>query len=439
MYSGCQQMSRFTILGGRPISGTVRASGSKNAALPMMAASILASEPVCLEGVPDLLDVETLSLVLKGLGVEVTRGEGRMLLETVDAALVRAPYELVRQMRASFCVLGPLVARRGSAVVSLPGGCNVGPRPVDLHLKGLAALGAELRIDRGYVIARARRLRGATIRLSGPHGPTVTGTANVMSAAVLAKGTTTILGAAIEPEIVDLGNFLNRLGARITGLGTRTVCIEGVDQLGGTTYRVIPDRIEAATLLLAAAITRGCVTVTGLITDHLHAVLAALGAAGCWVDASESQVTVAPTGASRPVHVTAEPHPGIPTDLQAQWMALLSTVPGRSKVRDRVFAGRFMHVAELMRLGAQIEVRDGTAVVTGVDRLNGAAVTASDLRASAALVLAGLAARGETTVHQVHHLDRGYERLEEKLNHLGAEIERVEGKLAQAHVPCEPR
>ena len=260
-----------------------------------------------------------------------------------------------------------------------------------------------------------------------------------MSAAVLAKGTTTILGAAIEPEVVDLGNFLNRLGARISGLGTRTVCIEGVEQLGGTTYRVIPDRIEAATLLLAAAITRGCVTVTGLITDHLHAVLAALGAAGCWVDASESQVTVAPTGASRPVHVTAEPHPGIPTDLQAQWMALLSTVPGRSKVRDRVFAGRFMHVAELIRLGAQIEARDGTAVVTGVDRLSGSEVTASDLRASAALVLAGLAARGETIVHQVHHLDRGYERLEQKLTHLGAEIERVEGKPAQAHVPCKPR
>ena len=416
----------FRIVGGIRLSGTVWAGGSKNAALPILAASILAGEPVCLEGVPRLLDVDTLSTMLDELGLEVIRSAGgRMRLETVDPAPVRARYELVRRMRASFCVLGPLLARRGRAMVSLPGGCSIGPRPVDLHLAGLAALGADLTVEGGYVVARARRLRGATVRLAGPRGPTVTGTANVLSAAVLARGTTTLLGAATEPEIVDLGRFLNRMGARITGLGSATLRVEGVDELGGAAHRVIPDRIEAGTLLLAAAVTRGGVTVRGAVPEHLGAVLRTLGDAGFEVEASGDRVAIGPGGPPRPFDVAARAYPGIPTDLQAHWIALAALAPGRSTVRDCVFPYRWMHVAELNRLGARIEVRDGTAIVDGVDALRGAHVTASDLRASAALILAGLAARGETVVHGAEHLDRGYERLDRKLAALGAAIERV--------------
>ncbi len=430
-------MNHLRIVGGTPLSGTIRASGSKNAALPMMAASILAAEPVRLEGVPRLADVDTMSRVLGGLGVEVVRTpDGGMLLETVDPRPVRARYELVRRMRASFCVLGPLLARRGRAVVPLPGGCNIGPRPVDLHLKGLAALGANLRIEQGCVVARARQLTGTTIRLSGPQGPTVTGTANVMSAAVLARGETAIVGAAVEPEVVDLGDFLNRMGAQITGLGTPKLHIRGVEQLRGTTYRVIPDRIEAATLLLAAAITRGSVTVVGVVPEHLRAVLAKLRAAGFRLDVCGDRVTLAADGPPRPVEITALPYPGVPTDVQAQWMALLSLAPGKSTVRDRVFPTRFMHAAELNRLGAHIETYDGMALVTGVRHLSGASVTASDLRASAALVLAGLAAGGETILRCVRHLDRGYEQLDQKLIRLGADIRRV--PAARRHVSRIP-
>ena len=418
-------MASFRITGGTPLRGTVAASGSKNAVLPMMAASILADGPVRLDGVPRLADVDTLSLVLGDLGLAVARtSDHGLLLETVDPSPVRARYELVRRMRASFCVLGPLLARRGKAVVSLPGGCNIGQRPVDLHLRGLAALGARLRLRRGYIVARADRLTGATVDLSGPRGSSVTGTANVLSAAVLAAGTTTIAGAAREPEIVDLGNFLRSMGARIEGLGTPAIRITGVEQLGGTTYRVIPDRIEAATLLLAAAITGGSATVTGVIPEHLAQVLDALRAAGSRIELGQSHVTITANGRPRPMDVTAQPYPGIPTDVQAQWTALLSLAAGRSTVSDRVFPRRFLHLAELNRMGAQIEHRDSRATVTGVGRLSGASVTASDLRASAALVLAGLAADGRTTVHHVHHLDRGYERLDEKLGQLGAQIER---------------
>ena len=418
-------MSHFSIIGGTPLAGTVAVGGSKNAALPMMAASILAGGPVRLRGVPRLADVETLSSVLRELGVDVTRSaDNELSLETVDARPIRARYNLVRRMRASFCVLGPLLARRGKAVVSLPGGCNIGDRPVDLHLKGLAALGARLRLERGYVVARARRLVGTTIHLSGPRGPTATGTANVLSAAVLAKGTTTITGAAREPEIVDLGLFLNSMGARINGLGTSTLQVTGVDELAGTAFRVIPDRIEAATLLLAAAITGGSATVTGVVPEHLTAVLEKLRSAGLGIEVDNDQVTITAAGPPRPLEITAQPYPGIPTDVQAQWTALLCLAPGRSTIHDAVFAHRFLHVAELNRLGGRIERRDSTAVVTGVGQFTGARVTASDLRASAALVLAGLAAEGETIVRRIHHLDRGYERLDEKLGQLGARIER---------------
>jgi UDP-N-acetylglucosamine 1-carboxyvinyltransferase len=417
-------MSHFQITGGIPLHGEVRCSGSKNAALPIMAAAILASEPVCLEGVPRLTDVRTQAAVLRSLGVRVMNASA-MTLETIDPKPVRAQEKLVRRMRASFCVLGPLLARRGKAVVPLPGGCNIGNRPVDLHLKGLAALGANLRLEHGYVVATARRLTGARIELSGPNGPTVTGTANVLSAAVLARGITIIRSAAVEPEIVDLGNFLIALGARISGLGTPTIRIEGVDQLGGAMHRLIPDRIEAATLLMAVAITGGSATITGVAPEHLHNVLSLLRAAGAKIDVMADRVSIAAPGRLRAVDVVAQPYPGVPTDVQAQWTALASLAEGTSTVRDRVFGGRFLHVAELNRLGAKIVCDNHAATVTGVAHLSGARVTARDLRASAALVLAGLAAEGRTLVDHIHHLDRGYQRLDHKLRQLGARIERV--------------
>jgi len=444
-------MPHFAITGRLPLSGTVRASGSKNAALPMMAAALLAEEPLHLVRVPRLTDVRTMSRLLGRLGVDVARtGDGALDLTPVDPAPVLAPYRLLRQMRAGFCVLGPLLARRGRAVVSLPGGCHIGHRPVDLHLKGLAALGADLRLKRGYVVAEAKslsekgsdplsqggltpfrigskRLQGARIELAGPRGPTVTGTANVLSAAVLARGETVITGAAREPEIVDLGRLLTRMGARIDGLGTSTLHIRGVDQLGGAAHEIIPDRIEAATLLIAAAITRGRATVTGVVPGQLTAVLDVLEAAGLHLDVGDGSVSLSAPRPLRPVQVTAEPYPGVPTDVQAQLTALCCLAPGTSTVRDTVFPERFLHVPELARLGAQIDRRGAGVEIEGVNHLTGAPVTASDLRASAALVLAALSARGTTTVHQIHHLDRGYERLDRKLAALGAGIERRRG------------
>ena len=414
------------IAGGVSLHGEVRCSGAKNAALPIMAAAILASEPVRLENVPRLADVSTQAQVLSSLGVRIEQADGGMFLETVHSHLVRAPERLVRRMRASFCVLGPLLARRGRAVVPLPGGCNIGNRPVNLHLKGLTALGADLRLEHGYVVATARRLRGTEIDLRGPNGPTVTGTANVLSAAVLARGVTVLHGAAIEPEIVDLGRFLNALGARIEGLGTSTLRIEGVGQLGGATHRLIPDRIEAATLLMAAAISGGSATVAGVSPEHLAGVLEKLEAAGMSVASCGNCVTVARSASRqrlRAVDVIASPYPGFPTDLQAQWTALMSMADGVSTIRDRVFPCRFRHVAELHRLGATIRLGDGVATVEGVMRLSGARVTACDLRASAALVLAGLAAEGRTIIDRSYHLERGYERLDGKLRRLGARIE----------------
>ncbi len=413
------------IIGGRRLCGTVEVSGSKNAALPMMAAAILAEGPVRLEQVPALADVDTLTLVLAELGVAAERSsQGNLVLETIDAEPVRASYELVRRMRASFCVLGPLLARRGRAVVSLPGGCNIGPRPVDLHLKGLAALGAEIEIRHGYVHARANGLRGATIRLSGLRGSTVTGTANVLCAAVLARGETVLLDAAQEPEIADLARLLIAMGARIDGVGTATLRVRGVDRLEGATHRVIPDRIEAATMALAVAATRGCATIAGVVPEHLEAVVAKLRQAGCDVEVGEDCLAVEATRRLEPVEIVARPCPGIPSDIQAQWMATLALARGQSRVTDRVFPGRFTHVAELHRLGARIEMIDGTAVITGMERLSGARVVASDLRASAALVVGGLAAEGETIVAQADHLDRGYQQLDAKVARLGGVVRR---------------
>jgi UDP-N-acetylglucosamine 1-carboxyvinyltransferase len=418
-------MTIFRIHGGVPLHGEVRVSGSKNAALPMMAAAILADGPVCLKRVPRLTDVRTLSLVLRSLGMSVKRTGEELTLETVDPSQVRAPYRLVERMRASFCVLGPLLAKRGRGVVPLPGGCKIGTRPVDLHLKGLAALGAKLRLQRGYVIAEAQRLVGTTVDLLGPHGTTVTGTANVMMAAVLADGATVITHAAREPEIVDLGRFLISMGAKISGLGTSEIRIEGVDRLRGADYEIIPDRIEAATLLIAAAITRGNVKIAGAQPDHLTAVLELLKNAGAEIAVGADWISLKMTNRPLPGDLTAEPYPGLPTDVQAQWTALVSLADGTSRVRDAVFENRFLHAAELNRLGAKISVQGNSATIEGVHRLSGAAVTASDLRASAALVLAGLAADGETVIHAVRHLDRGYERLDRKLAQLGAKIERL--------------
>jgi UDP-N-acetylglucosamine 1-carboxyvinyltransferase len=442
-------MSALTITGGLPLCGTVAASGSKNAALPMMAAAILADAPLRLLGVPLLSDVETLAQVLAELGVTIARHGDCLQLEAVDPRPVRARDHWVRRMRASFCVLGPLLARRRKAIVPLPGGCRIGARPVDLHLRGLAALGAELRIERGCVIASTRRLRGTEIDLAGPQGSTATGTANVLTAAVLARGRTVLRSAAIEPEIVDLGRLLVAMGARIDGLGTACLEVTGVESLGGADYSIIPDRIEAATLLMAAAVTGGSVTVENVVPEHLTTVLAALTAAGAdltWgrlptcqncskistgrlaTCPTNSRITLCSRGRLRAVDLMAEPYPGVPTDVQAQWTALMALADGQSRIADRVFPTRFGHVAELVRLGADITTGPGCVHVRGVRRLSGATVAASDLRASAALVLAALAAEGQTIVRRIRHLDRGYEALDRKLQALGAQV--VRGRTA---------
>jgi UDP-N-acetylglucosamine 1-carboxyvinyltransferase len=422
-------MDALRIIGGLRLHGAIAASGSKNATLPIMAAAILCDGPVVLSGAPHLTDVHTLGELLRHLGVDAHRNSaGGLQLHTTEQSITTAPTNLVRRMRASFCVLGPLLARRGRAVVPLPGGCNIGHRPVDLHLAGLAALGARIRIERGFVIAEAAKLCGAKLDLRGPHGSTVTGTANVMSAAVLAQGTTIITGAATEPEVVDLGRFLIAAGANIQGLGTHTLEIRGVERLTAAQHEVIPDRVEAATLLLAAVITRGTISVTNVRPEHLSSVLEAVSAAGADVAVGNHKITVHAEHRPRAVDLIARPYPGIPTDLQAQFMALLALADGTSVIADDVFPERTLHLAELARLGARIERQDRLTVVDGVHRLSGAEVTATDLRATAALLLAGLAARGETIIHEAEHLERGYERLPEKLNQLGAQISRMPAK-----------
>lgn len=433
-------MDVFRIEGGIPLGGVVRVAGSKNAALPILAASILADAPVRLIGVPRLVDVDVLAQLLRDLGLDVQRQpSGDVDVATVSPGRVRATAALVRRMRASFCVLGPLLARRRRAIVPLPGGCNIGERPVDLHLQGLAALGADLRIQRGCIVGRSRGLVGAKVDMQGRRGPTVTGTANVLCAATLARGTTTIVGAAREPEIVDLGNFLQALGARIEGLGTATIRIEGVEQLGGARYSVIPDRIEAATLLTAAAITGGNATVEGARPEHLRAVCDVLEQSGAQLSTGSDSVSILGPLRPQPTSFAARPYPGVPTDLQSQLMALLTLATGRSFICDEVFPERYHHVAELARLGAFVRRHATGAFVQGVRALHGADVTASDLRASAALVAAGLAARGQTIVRDVYHLDRGYEQLELKLRALGASIDRVPAYTASRRRPARRR
>ncbi|REJ70880.1 MAG: UDP-N-acetylglucosamine 1-carboxyvinyltransferase [Planctomycetota bacterium] len=429
-------MDMFVIRGGRRLAGAVAVSGSKNAALPILAATLAVDGPCLLHNVPDLADIRTLAELLGTLQVEVrrTRTGAMQIVHQGDSACV-ADYELVRKMRAGISVLGPLLGRRGRACVSLPGGCNIGHRPIDLHLKGLAALGAEIRIERGYVIAEADRLHGADIYLGGPCGSTVTGTCNVMTAAVFAEGTTTIEAAACEPEVVDLGQFLISAGARISGLGTPTLRIEGVDRLSGCEHTVIPDRIEAATLMIAGAITRSSVEITHVEPAQLTAVIEKLREIGVGIECRGDALAVDGSGSLTAAECIALPHPALPTDIQAQLTALLSTAEGISIVTDKVFPDRFMHIAELARMGARVRREGASAIISGPARLSGAAVMASDLRASAALVLAGLAADGPSIVRRIYHLDRGYESLETKLRSLGADVQRTRDHAD--HIPLE--
>jgi UDP-N-acetylglucosamine 1-carboxyvinyltransferase len=415
-------MDCLRIAGPATLEGTVEVSGSKNAALPIMAASILADGPVTLGRVPRLLDVETLALLLDRLGLSVERTFDGLRIETTDRTPTKAPFALVRRMRASFCVLGPLLAKRRRAVVSLPGGCNIGARPVDLHLAGLARLGADLRIHNGYVFANASKLRGAEVNLRGQFGPTVTGTANLLCAAALAQGRSVLRGAAREPEIVDLGQFLITMGARIAGLGTDAIEVTGVESLQATNYRIIPDRIEAGTLAIVAAATSGNVAIHGAVAAHLASIFELLADAGADVSAQGSEIVVIGPSRPRSINVHTAPYPGIPTDLQAQLMALASRATGESMFVERVFPDRFLHVRELNRFGAHIERHESTACVRGIKSLSASRVTATDLRASAALIVAGLTAEGNTTILGASHLDRGYEQLEQKLARLGARI-----------------
>jgi UDP-N-acetylglucosamine 1-carboxyvinyltransferase len=417
-------VDKLQIVGGAPLAGEVRISGAKNAALPILAASLLVDGAVTVGNVPHLQDVTTTNELLGRMGVTVSIDE-RMRV-TVDSSSIRqfvAPYELVKTMRASILVLGPLVTRFGQADVSLPGGCAIGARPVNIHVAGLQQLGAEIRIENGYIKARAERLRGARLVLETV---TVTGTENLMMAATLAEGTTWIENAAREPEVVDLANFLVAMGARIRGAGTDTIVVEGVERLHGGSYEVLPDRIEAGTYLVAGAITRGRVKVRNVRPDHLDAVLQKLREAGAMVTAGDNWIEVDMRGARpRSVDIRTAPYPAFPTDMQAQFAALNTVAEGVGTITETIFENRFMHMLEMRRLGAEIRLEGNTAIIKGVPRLTAAPVMATDLRASASLVLAGLVADGRTSVERIYHIDRGYECIEEKLKSLGAQIQRL--------------
>ena len=420
-------MESFLIKGGVPLHGEVDISGSKNAALPIMAATLLTDEPCVIRRVPDLSDTRFMVKILESLGATAKLEDGTL---TVHAKKIKgyADYDLVRKMRGSICIAGPLLARLRKARISLPGGCIIGARPINLHLKGFASLGAKIKIEGGYVDAAVKKLNGATMFLGGRSGSTVLGTANVMMAAALAEGVTIIESAACEPEVVDLANFLCAMGAQISGAGSPTITITGVEKLHGAEHEVIPDRIEAATFLIAAAATNGEVTLKGARADHLRAVIDKLGEAGVAVERNGMNLTARRKGKLKPADITTLPYSGFPTDVQAQMMSLLVLAKGISIITERIFESRFMHVSELARLGADIEIEGPSAIVKGGKPLSGAPVMASDLRASAALVIAGLAAKGSTQVNRIYHLDRGYEQMDVKLRKLGARIQRVEEK-----------
>ena len=418
-------MESLSIKGGVPLHGEVAISGAKNAVLPIMAASLLTAEPCVIRRVPRLSDVSFMGQILTSLGARVNLDGDTLKVQAVKIKGV-GDYDLIRKMRGSICILGPLLGRLRRASVSLPGGCVIGPRPIDLHLKGLSQLGARIVIEGGYVRARAPRLKGSDVFLGGRAGPTVLGTANVLMAAVLAEGVTIIESAACEPEVVDLANFLSAMGARIVGAGSPTVTITGVKELHGAEHEVIPDRIEAATFAIATAATNGEVTLLDARPDHMHAVLDKLRESGVKVERRGSALTVKRGGPLKPVDITTLPYAGFPSDVQAQMMVLMTLTPGISIITERIFESRFMHVSELARLGADIAIEGPSAIVKGGRPLSGAPVMASDLRASAALVIAGLVAKGTTLVNRIYHLDRGYEKIDDKLKRLGARLGRME-------------
>ncbi len=419
-------MEKLFIQGGRRLSGTVKVSGAKNAVLPVIAASLLASTPSVIEEIPDLDDVKTITEVLQYLGLNTRREPGSLFVDSTGVKSCEASYELVRKMRASFLVMGPLLSRFQEARISQPGGCAIGTRPIDLHLKGFEALGAEIIQGHGFIEARAPKgLRGARVYLDFP---SVGATENIMMAASLAKGQTIIENAAQEPEIVDLANYLNAMGAKVRGAGTNVIRIDGVEKLSGTTYAVIPDRIEAGTYMVAAAITGGDILLKNVLFEHLKPLVAKLKEAGVTIEEDVDQIRVTANGPLRAVDVKTLPYPGFPTDMQAQFMALMTVAEGSSVISETVFENRFMHVDELKRMGANIRVDGRIAIVDGVKHLAGCPVTATDLRAGAALVLAGLTAEGQTEIGSVYHIDRGYDRIVDKLRGLGAEISRSEAE-----------
>jgi UDP-N-acetylglucosamine 1-carboxyvinyltransferase len=420
-------MDRLIIRGGRRIEGSVQICGAKNAALPQIAAALLSSKRLELANVPEVTDIETMLALMREFGVVATRGPGRMLtLDASDARNAQAPYDIVRRMRASILVLAPLLARFGSARVSLPGGCAIGARPIDLHLKALDALGAQVDMESGYIHARLKAdgLRGGRIVLSSP---STGATETALMAAVVARGETEILNAARDPEISDLALCLTAMGAQVQGVGTHRILVQGVDALRQARHDLMTDRIEAGTYAIAAAITGGHLEILGAHLEHLGSVGAALESAGVQIWPTDRGLMVVRSGPLQAIDVATEPYPGFPTDLQAQFMALMTIASGASVIRETIFESRFMHVSELGRLGANISLQGSTALVRGVDRLHGAEVMATDLRASVSLVLAALVAEGETTVHRIYHLDRGYESLDRKLVQCGADIRRAEG------------
>lgn len=418
-------MTKILVEKSGPLKGTVKLSGAKNSVLPILAASLLAQEKCILEDIPGLKDVDVICELLASIGADVKARTKEGLIEVNSSRVdnFEAPYELIRKMRASFLVLGPLLARMGKARISLPGGCAIGTRPIDLHLKGFQALGAKIDVGHGYVEASADKLIGDRIYLDFP---SVGATENIMMAATMAEGTTIIENAAEEPEIVDLANFLNAIGAKIKGAGTDTIKIQGVKQLGGTRHAVIPDRIEGGTFMVAAAMTKGDVTITNVLSDHLKPIIAKLKECGVEIMVNGDSIRVNAKNGFLATDIKTLPYPGFPTDMQAQFMALLSIAKGTSVVIETVFENRFMHAAELKRMGANIKIDGRSAVVEGVDFLQGAQVKATDLRAGAALILAGMVAEGTTEISDVYHLDRGYVSIEKKLQALGANIKRIE-------------
>lgn len=420
-------MDRFIINGGKPLNGSVEISGAKNAALPLMVAALLAPGKTTLHNVPRLNDILFLKQVLEYLGVEIDYVNNHtMHLNVPEEFQTEAPYDIVRKMRASVYVLGPMIARMKKAKVSLPGGCAIGPRPIDLHLKGFEALGTKVSIEHGYILAETKGLQGSEVFLEGAFGTSVGATCNILMAAVLAQGQTTIIGAAQEPEVVDLANFLIAMGAQISGIGTSSLTIVGVDSLKPVEYTVIPDRIEAGTFMIAAAITRGKVRLNRCNHKHMDVVINKLRQIGLSMNISSDSIVVDGQGfIPSPLDLTTRTYPGFPTDMQAQMMSLLCLADGNSTIKENIYPERFMHVSELQRMGASIKVIDNNATITGVKNLSGAPIMASDLRASAALVLAAMAAQGETEILRIYHIDRGYDKIEKKLQQLGADIQRT--------------